>query len=194
MKENVVIIFAKRPVLGKVKTRLAESIGEEKAYELYVKMLEHMLSAIPNDDYDSVIYWDSSVGESLFKLKTTIEQNEQEGANLGERMGNAFNKMLTLYKRVIIIGVDCPFVNKNTIKSAFNELSSHDVCIGPAIDGGYYLIGLKKTHNDIFINIKWGSGEVLVDTIKRLKSNNATYSMLPELRDIDTVEDLNYYS
>lgn len=189
MKKNVVVLFAKRPVIGKVKTRLAQSLGHKKALHVYTKMLDHMCHTVVNKAFDAVLYWDSSVGDSDWIMSYAISCYEQRGKDLGERMYNASKEMLALYEKVLIIGVDVPEINEMLLNEAFKALDTHDVCIGPTQDGGYYLIGMKQPHT-IFDRIQWGSSVVFEKTIEYLRVHSLRYALLKELRDIDTQDDL----
>ncbi len=185
------IIFIKNPVEGNVKTRIAASIGKAKALEIYMQLLQitrkttltlkckkHLFYSDKIED-DA---WDSSI----FKKKT------QEGDDLGERMKNAFNLLFEQGAcTVILIGSDCPQLTSDKIDEAFDILSEKDLVIGPAKDGGYYLIGMKKPTASIFINKEWGTDTVFEDTIMDLIENRLSYGLLPVLSDVDNIYDLH---
>ncbi len=119
----------------------------------------------------------------------------QQGNELGSRMINAFNMVFKAgFRKVIIIGTDAPDINSRLILDAFEALSDHECVIGPSLDGGYYLLGLRAIQNSLFKNIKWSTNSVFNDTIKQLKHINSGYLILQKLRDIDIMQDLKDWS
>ena len=117
----------------------------------------------------------------------------QSGQDLGERMNNAFESALKEHERVIIIGSDCPAITNELIEMAFQRLEIADVVIGPSKDSGYYLLGMKERHSSIFQNVDWSTDKVLPQTIEHIKKLGLLYNLLPELNDIDTLEDLKEF-
>ncbi len=186
--KNALIIFVRKPELGKVKTRLAAQIGNEKALEVYIKLLDHtqtICTTIKADKYlfgtesKHDIYWDGFL------------QACQQGEDLGTRMMNAFNFLLKKeYDKVVIIGSDCISLTENIIENAFIELEENDAVIGPSEDGGYYLLGLKSLHTDIFNNKNWSTDSVFSDTINSFNELHLRYSVLPVLSDVDEAKDV----
>lgn len=189
MKSNALIIFTRNPQLGKVKTRLAESIGNEKALEIYLTLLEHTKNITLNLDCDKFVFYDQNIENNDIWLESIYDKKLQFGVDLGTKMQNAFQQLFELgYKNCIIIGSDIFDLKDFHIQEAFFKLQFSDVVIGPAEDGGYYLLGLKKVIPSIFKNKDWGNSSVLSDTLKNLE--NATIDFLEILNDIDTIEDL----
>ncbi|MDD5149072.1 MAG: TIGR04282 family arsenosugar biosynthesis glycosyltransferase [Flavobacterium sp.] len=195
MKTNALIIFTRNPQLGKVKTRLAKTIGNEKALEIYKDLLLHTMNETQNLDCDKFVFYDENIETNDLWSVNFYEKKVQFGSHLGAKMQNAFQKLFDLgYQNCIIIGSDLFDLKSNHINEAFNKLESNDVIIGPAEDGGYYLLGLKKVIPSIFKNKNWGTSTVLPDTLKDLE--NYKIEFLETLNDIDTFEDLeksNYY-
>lgn len=188
---NAVIIFVKNPVLGKVKTRLASSIGAEKALEIYEKLVNHTLYAVKDIMADVFVYFSESVDENIFPFENNFFKKVQVGNNLGERMNNAFKEVFDLwYDNVVIIGTDCPDINVDILDDAFLQLDNVNAVFGPAEDGGYYLLGMQKHYPQVFENILWSSSSVLYSTLSRCKQNNITYTLLPMLSDVDEEKDL----
>lgn len=192
--KDCLIIFAKKPVLGKVKTRLARSIGEKNALELYVMLIEHVLDSVIHDAYDVFVYWDQSVGQDNKPYVCQFPERNQIGADLGERMSNAFADMVHRYDSVVIIGCDCPGVSNHVVLEAFEALRSCDVVIGPARDSGYYLIGAHALHADIFNDIEWGTSHVYAQTQTKMHAAGVRFVSLPYLSDIDVYDDLSHYA
>lgn len=194
-KENLLIIFARNPVLGKVKTRLAQEIGDEKALEVYLKLLEHAHKTADHVDASKQVYYTDNLDEFGLLDYFKFEKRLQDGSNLGERMHNAIaNGLREGYRNIIIIGSDCIEITPQLIDRAFDELQNHDCVLGPAHDGGYYLIGMKSQLPELFEDKKWSSSDVLLDTILDLQRSDKIYYLLPTLSDIDTKADLDQVS
>ncbi|MEO7043917.1 MAG: TIGR04282 family arsenosugar biosynthesis glycosyltransferase [Ferruginibacter sp.] len=191
MMENALIIFIKNPVKGKVKTRLPATIGDDMALEIYQKLIRHTLNMVKNTGADKFLYFSDSIDETIGYANTPVHKFVQSGNDLGEKMNNAFVQLFkTGYKRVTIIGTDCAGINENILEKAFGELNNSDVVIGPATDGGYYLLGIKEMHSALFEKIAWSTSAVLHSTIERCNSNNLSYSLLTALSDVDEEADL----
>lgn len=188
------MIFAKYPTPGKVKTRLGGQIGYRLAADLYHLFIEQTLELARRAAPDT-IYLAYEPEERLDDFKKLIHDGlsyfAQHGKDLGQRMLNAFNYVLnqSSYK-VIILGSDSPTLPVQIVKDAFKRLHASDLVLGPAEDGGYYLIGVKKVHKDIFKNIQWSSSSVLQKTIERASDVGLTCSILPEWYDVDELKNL----
>lgn len=195
MKTNALLIFTRNPQLGKVKTRLAKTIGDEKALEIYNDLLHHTMTETHNLKCDKFVFYDENIELNDVWPINFYEKKLQFGTDLGAKMQNAFQHIFDLgYKNCVIIGSDLFDLEATYINLAFEKLESNEVAIGPAEDGGYYLLGLKKVIPTIFKNKNWGTNTVLKETLKDLK--NHTTVLLKTLNDIDTYEDLqksNYY-
>ena len=194
---NAIIIFAKYPELSKVKTRLAKDIGKQKALKIYKILLNNTITKLTpkknNANYKIYIaYTPINKKKEFQKIFPNIKLIPQTGKTLGERMHQIFKKILKKYKTWLIIGSDIPTINKTAINKTIKQLKNNDVVIGPAYDGGYYLIGMKKPIN-IFSNIHWSTKKVLQETINKTKQNKLTYYLISKKRDIDTIQDLNKY-
>ena len=194
--DNAIIVFAKLPVEGKVKTRLAKDMGESFATSFYKVCVEHTFNVLSEFNTSSVqIFLFYPEGSETKKIKkwagNKFSYFKQKGDDLGEKMYNAFKLIFQKNcKKVIIIGTDLPDINHETIKDAFSYLETRDCVLGPSNDGGYYLLGFKTKVIDLFSGINWSSGSVLKKTEEKLAQNGATYFLLNELIDIDTKEDL----
>jgi hypothetical protein len=196
MKTNALIIFIRNPELGKVKTRLAATIGNEKALEVYQDLLSHTMKVTQTVNCDKFVFYDNTINPNDIWLSKIFEKRIQYGIDLGEKMQNAFQELFNLgYKNCIIVGSDLFDLEAKHINEAFHKLETKDAVIGPAEDGGYYLLGLKKIIPAIFSNKNWGTETVLKDTLNDLLLFSVDF--LAILNDIDTFEDLeksNYYS
>lgn len=187
--KSLLLIFAKNPDLGKVKTRLAKSIGEQKALKIYQILLKHTLEIASSVNAEKKVLFSHRLEKHPIIEKHKFEQAIQIGKDLGERMSNAvkigFEKG---YQKIVIIGADLFDLQTTDIEKAFENLESYETCIGPAEDGGYYLLGLSFWEKSLFENKDWGTDQVLVQTLKDLSSKSVL--LLDEKNDIDTVDDL----
>jgi rSAM/selenodomain-associated transferase 1 len=184
---NQLIIFIKNPVKGKVKTRLAASIGDNKALEIYLKLIGFTLRIAADTKAKTHLFF----SDHLIDNYDGDTKNIQQGNNLGERMKNAFHSVIEGEEtKTLIIGTDCAELHSEIIQLAFEQLETHDLVIGPAQDGGYYLLGMKKYFPEIFNDIEWSTSEVFNKTLLIAKNNSKSVFLLPVLRDIDTEDDL----
>ena len=186
--KSLLLVFAKNPTLGKVKTRLAKSIGEEKALGIYKALLKKTASVLKTLEVDIHLYYSDYIEKDDFFSTVATQKKTQIGKQLGERMSNAFRESLISYDKVVIIGTDLWTLETPDIKNAFKALEHHAAVIGPSTDGGYYLLGLTEVIPQIFINKQWGTSSVLPNTLRDLKS--VKHHLLPEKNDIDTFSDL----
>lgn len=186
---KLLIVFVKHPELDKVKTRLASTLGNKKALSIYKQLLEHTLSICKTIDADVQIHYTEDVIQN--DIWNDFEKYPQTGTDLGERMYNALSN--NDYNKKVIIGSDCFEITENHISDAFEQLESKDIVLGPANDGGYYLLGLKEVPKEIFKEIAWSSEKVLEQTIQKINHLNKSHSQLETLVDIDTEEDLKQY-
>lgn len=195
-QNTAVIVFQKNPVLGKVKTRIAQCLGDEKALEIYRWLVQKTHDQLTHlEGMDIFFYYADFIEKVDWKPKRgKISYGLQEGNDLGEKMQLAFEEVLQQgYQKVIIIGTDCPEITPKILKDAAAELDHFEVVFGPAKDGGYYLLGMKKMYEGLFKNIPWSTDSVLEVSIHYLKENNITYQTIAVLTDIDTVEDWEKY-
>lgn len=189
MSKNLIIVFTRNPELGKVKTRLAKTIGNQSALNIYNYLLNHTEQTIRNTTCDKAIFYSVKIRENDIWSSNIYNKLQQKGKDLGSRMSNAFKYAFeNNYEKVIIIGSDLFDLKPKHISTALNMLDKNDVVIGPAQDGGYYLLGMKKIHSNVFENKNWGTETVLKDTLKDLKHLDVFH--LKELNDIDTFEDI----
>ena len=179
----------RNPKLGKVKTRLAKSIGDKNALEIYKLLLNHTQKVTVNLTCDKAVYYSIKIRNNDIWDENIYQKYKQKGEDLGIKMHNAFEDSFKKgYEKVIIIGSDLYDLQEHHINKAFKSLDNNDVVIGPAEDGGYYLLGMKQLHNNVFKNKKWGTKTVKENTLEDLKQNSIY--ILEELNDIDVYDDL----
>lgn len=189
--DNLLMIFAKNPELGKVKTRLAKTIGAEKALTIYVKLLEHTHAVADKVFADKAIFYASKVQEFDILDYYKFPKFLQKGKDLGERMDRAFGQAFAQnYEKVIIIGSDCIEITSDIIEDAFKALDNHNVVVGPAHDGGYYLLGMDRHYSHLFKDKAWSTPDVFLDTLLEIQKLKLSYSLLPTLTDVDEEKDL----
>ncbi|WP_111682231.1 TIGR04282 family arsenosugar biosynthesis glycosyltransferase [Winogradskyella tangerina] len=188
MTEALVIVFVKNIKLGTVKTRLAKTIGDYGAFEVYSELVKITETATSKLSIDKRIYFSNAIVESKWGQHYKAVQ---DGEDLGERMLNAFKDGFEAgYKKIVLIGSDLPDINEDHIKKGIEALAQSEVVFGPAEDGGYYLIGLSKLIPEIFINKPWSQSNLLKETLQELQSLDQKVITLDTLNDIDTYEDL----
>jgi rSAM/selenodomain-associated transferase 1 len=186
-----VLVFAKAPRSGLVKTRLAREVGEERALSVYRNIGEQVTSAV-SSEYPVTVWYDPPGAEP--EMRAWLGDREfatQRGSDLGSRMEHAFRHHFARGDTpVLAIGADAPAVTAETIREALGILQRVDVAIGPAVDGGYYLLGLKVLHEPLFHEVPWGTSDVLQVTVRRCQDLDLTVGQLGIQRDVDTAEDL----
>lgn len=189
MTKNLLMIFTRNPELGKVKTRLAKTIGDQKALEVYKFLLNKTKEVTQDLVTDKAVFYSVKVRENDIWDAAIYQKYPQSGSDLGARMQLAFQQAFDQgYEKVAIIGSDLFDLSQQHIETAFEQLNSNNVVIGPAEDGGYYLLALKKVYPAIFQNKEWGTSSVRKDTLADLK--NETIFLLEQLNDIDVYDDL----
>jgi hypothetical protein len=186
------MIFAKVPEAGKVKTRLAETIGDDKALQVYLTLLQHTHDIAAKVEVDKLLFYEGDVASFDMLDYYRIPKTTQQGDGLGERMNNAFIRSFSQgYEKVIIMGSDCYELSTEIIEQGFKALDDHDFVIGPAADGGYYMLGMRSLESSVFDNKTWSGPDVCLDTILDLKKLDASYSILPTLSDVDYETDMS---
>ncbi len=186
------IIFVKNPIPGTVKTRIARTVGNDKAVEVYRHLITYTQNLTHPLPWHGVVYYGDFVNAD--DGWNGYEKQLQQGADLGERMMNAFREQFEAgAQRVIIIGSDCLDLRAEHLKQAFCALEHTDVVIGPAYDGGYYLLGMKQLHSFLFEHKPWSQSSLLNLTLNELQQKGVSYELLEELADVDEWEDYLRY-
>jgi len=187
--KKALIIFTRNPELGKVKTRLAKSVGDESALKIYKFLLKHTIEITENLNVDKFVYYSENIHRDDIWNPDIFRKKLQTGNDLGEKMKNAFSEIFEMgYEKVIIIGSDMFDLDQKDLANAFEALQTSPFIIGPATDGGYYLLGLKELKPEIFQNKNWGTSTVLQATLEDLK--NEKYVLLEERNDVDYYADI----
>jgi rSAM/selenodomain-associated transferase 1 len=193
MKKEVVLVFQKNAILGKVKTRLASGMGEPRALEIYRHLIQSTYSVLEDVAAPVWTYFSDFIPETV--NPPIAKSFLQEGQNLGERMAHAFARSFESgMDKVVLIGTDCPTLQSHHLHEAFEALTDSDLVLGPATDGGYYLIGMKRRADYLFEGIAWSTAEVLSQTLVVATVHGLLSTLLDELSDIDTQEDWERFS
>ena len=190
-QKNLLLIFTRNPELGKCKTRLAAKLGDSTALKIYTFLLEHTHNITKEVRAAKEVHYSEEIWENDIWENTYYHKKVQQGKDLGERMLNAFNEGFEAgYENIIIIGSDMYDLSSDDLNTAFEELHKTDFVIGPAEDGGYYLLGMSKIKASLFKNKAWGTNTVLKETLNDLK--NESVKLLKIKNDVDLYEDIQY--
>ncbi len=188
--KKALIIFVRNPEKGKVKTRLAATIGEERALSIYLELLTHTHTIAAAADADKFIFYADEVRVDDCWVGARFSKELQGDYDLGRKMKEAFSIVFEKgYQQAIIIGSDCLELSTAIIEEAFEVLKQKDIVLGPAADGGYYLLGMTKLVALIFENKEWSTETVFNQTVEDLQRENISYSALITLTDVDTEAD-----
>lgn len=191
MNKDLLMIFVKNLVPGEVKTRLAAEVGIYEALHIYEALVEHTREVAEEVAINRMVLYSTYLETGDFFSDDLFKRTVQRGESLGDRMLNAFkNAFEAGYNRVVLIGSDCPSLSAIHLKNAFQSLDQHDLAVGPAQDGGYYLIGMKKLHITLFQNKDYSHDRVMDELLSAARDQNLTIALLEELNDIDTLADL----
>ncbi|MBW4642898.1 MAG: TIGR04282 family arsenosugar biosynthesis glycosyltransferase [Goleter apudmare HA4340-LM2] len=190
------IIFTRYPEPGKTKTRLIPALGAVGAANLQRQMTEYTILQVKELQETAAVSWEVRFAGGSLQLmqdwlgKDLVYQLQGEG-DLGERMARSlFDAFGSGAEQVMIIGIDCPGVNSHLLATAFEQMQNCELVIGPAIDGGYYLIGLRRYITELFANIDWGTAQVLQQTMDIAQKLHLSHVLLLPLADVDRPEDL----
>ena len=192
---ETLIIFSRYPQPGTTKTRMIPALGADGAAQLQRKMTEHTLNTaklLSNRNISIEIHFAGGDVELMKQwLGKDIQYIPQVAGDLGDKMRSAFDRAFALgNRRVVTIGIDCPDIDSTILNSAFDSLQTHDLTLGSAEDGGYYLIGLNHSVPELFSNINWGTERVLEQTKNIAEKLDLQVRYLPTLPDVDRPEDL----
>lgn len=188
---DLLIIFTKNPVLGKVKTRLASAIGDEEALRVHETLVKETIVNVNHCHCDKVVYFSDGMEVGSIFSEYGFRQEVQTQGDLGERMQLAFEKEFAKgYTSIVIIGTDCPELEDISISQAFKLLEDKDVVLGPADDGGYYLLGLSRMYSELFDGIAWSTSTVFQSTVDCLNRLSLSLGLTANKQDIDTLDDL----
>ena len=189
--KKLLIIFYRNPELGKVKSRLAKTLGEEKTLAIYLHLASHTQEVTKGLKEKKWVFYDRFIDREDFWENSIFEKRLQQGVGLGERMEDAFRQGFQAgFNSIVIIGTDCYALTSSLLEQAFDFLETQDAILGPARDGGYYALGLRSFHACLFQGKPWGKASVGSLTVKDFEKLRWRYSTLPTLSDVDEEKDL----
>ncbi|UII78246.1 TIGR04282 family arsenosugar biosynthesis glycosyltransferase [Flagellimonas sp. CMM7] len=186
---NLLLIFTRNPELGKCKTRLAAKVGNKAALEIYKFLLAHTVSFTRKLEAEKQVFYSEAIWENDIWDNHIYQKKLQNGLDLGVKMQNAFQDGFDSgFEKIIIIGSDMYDLSQEDMEKAFAKLDDHDYVIGPAEDGGYYLLGMTNFKKELFENKAWGTDTVLSHTLEDVKTEN--HFLLEAKNDVDLYEDI----
>jgi rSAM/selenodomain-associated transferase 1 len=190
---NDLVVLARAPRLGAVKTRLAAALGDARALTVYRELAAHVLAAVREATVDAIViaFTPSDAGPEMRAwLGDDLAYVEQCDGDVGARMNDAIEQRFAAgARRVVVIGADCPTIDADTVRQALSVLETHDVVFGPATDGGYYLVAMNAPHPEIFASVPWSTRRTLATSLERARDAGLRVALLEEMRDVDTAED-----
>ncbi|WP_198266177.1 TIGR04282 family arsenosugar biosynthesis glycosyltransferase [sulfur-oxidizing endosymbiont of Gigantopelta aegis] len=196
--DALIIIFAREPVLGQVKTRLIPALGADRATELYKRLLDYTINNVISASLSPMRLCITPESEQQYFMQMKhaqhFELTVQEGTDLGLRMFNALATALAQYSKVILIGTDCPSIEQSLLQQAIDALEHNDMVFSPASDGGYVLIGAIRVVKEVFIDIDWGTDKVMQQSRLALAGSDLSWQELSVQHDVDIKADLKYLS
>lgn len=194
MSDRTLVVFLKEPRPGEVKTRLAADLGGEDAAAVYRTIVEVLLDATTPEagEYERLVFYDPpDAGERLRAWLPSGRLRRQATGDVGARLAEAFERCFARGAgRVVVVGSDAPALGRAEVIAAFEALATHDVALGPAEDGGYYLVGLRSPRPALFAGVAWSTPSVLAETLARASAARLSVARLAPLRDVDTIDDL----
>lgn len=191
--DSVLMVFAKVPEAGRVKTRIAAEMGDQEAARIYRRLGRTVVDRVRGGTYRTMVFFDPPGGRTAIERwlgSDGLAFKPQGPGDLGSRLHGAFDEVLRHAPKAVVVGTDAPEVGRHLVEEAFRRLDTNDLVIGPALDGGYYLLGLTAPVPALFVDIPWSTDKVAEVTLDRTRSLGMRVSILPALRDVDTVEDL----
>lgn len=189
MRKQRIAIFARRPEPGQVKTRLSPALPPELASQLYAAMLEDTLEVVRSVRVDTrTVFW--AEVPAADRSPEGFFWHAQKGADLGARMADAFDTLLVDGAHAVVVGSDCPGLTTAPLERAFAALDRAELVLGPATDGGYWLVGLARPAPELFAGIEWSTATVFTETLARATGLGLSVETLPLMEDLDTPDDL----
>lgn len=189
--DTLLLIFYRNPEWGKVKTRLAATVGNERALDYYIRLAAHTRAVALPLACDKALFYSHAIDENDAWPNTVFQKQVQTGDDLGAKMHQAFAWGFSQgYRFICIIGTDCFELTTGLLSQAFTRLATGDAVLGPAADGGYYLLGMNALHSAVFQGKQWSTASVAADTRQDFERLALRWHELPVLTDVDEEKDL----
>ena len=189
--QGALIVFVRKAELGKVKTRIAKAVGKETALDIYKQLITHTRKVVEQVQCEKYVFYAGEIDHEDEWNSKDFEKFLQVKGDLGDKMQDSFETVIRKTSPVLIIGSDCPELTTDDIERAFLELEDNDVVIGPAVDGGYYLLGMNDLQLFLFEDMPWSEEELIQETIFKIQDRGLRYSLLSTKSDVDYIEDWN---
>lgn len=191
--KEALIIFIRNPELGKVKTRLAKSLGDEKTLQIYEALLGHTREIALHLNVSRWLFYSHFIDSADDWSNEAFTKRLQVEGDLGQKIRFGFERAFEEHEKVLIIGSDCASLTAQIVQDGFDALDRHDFVLGPALDGGYYLLGMRQYSPSLFEHIPWSTADVAQLTLAKIEEMGANCHLLPALSDIDYAEDWEKY-
>lgn len=192
-QDRALIIFIRNPELGKVKTRLAQTVGDQEALDIYMALLQHTRQIAESLHTDRLLFYSHFIDEADEWSDQHFQKLLQPTGDLGKKIKLGFETAFEKHKKVLIIGSDCASLRSEIVEEAFKALDTNDFVLGPALDGGYYLLGMNQFTPSLFEDMPWSTEQVAQLSLEKMKALGGTYHLLEPLSDIDYAEDWEKY-
>lgn len=189
--QGALIVFVRKAELGKVKTRIAKAVGKETALDIYKQLITHTRKVVEQVQCEKYVFYAGEIDHDDEWNSKEFEKFLQVKGDLGAKIQDSFETVIRKTSPVLIIGSDCPELTPDDIERAFLELEDNDVVIGPAVDGGYYLLGMNDLQLFLFEDMPWSEEELIQETIFKIQDRGLRYSLLSTKSDVDYIEDWN---
>jgi rSAM/selenodomain-associated transferase 1 len=190
---TAIIVFVRKPELGKVKTRLAKGVGEQRAFDIYVELLKYTAKQVEATVHTVYVYYHHEVVPDDMWDSSRCHKVLQVDGDLGDKLRAAFTEVLSQHDKAIVVGSDCPRLTTAIIDTAVDSLDHQDVVIGPTLDGGYYLLGMKAYTPTLLTGVPWSSGDEYDYTVHASIAAGQSVHVLAPLPDVDYAEDWEKY-
>lgn len=190
---TAIIVFVRKPELGRVKTRLAKGVGDQRALDIYVELLKYTSQQVASTAYSIYVYYHHEIVANDMWDNSRCHKALQVDGDLGDKLKAAFSEVLTQHDKAIVVGSDCPKLTSRIIDTAAKALAHQDVVIGPTLDGGYYLLGMNTYMPTLLTDIPWSTGSEYDHTVRTALADGQSIHILSPLPDIDYAEDWKAY-
>lgn len=190
---TAIIVFVRKPELGKVKTRLAKGVGEQRAFDIYVELLKYTAQQVEASECTVYVYYHHEVVTDDMWDSSRCHKVLQVDGDLGDKLRAAFSEVLSKHDKAIVVGSDCPRLTTDLINTAVDSLDHQDVVIGPTLDGGYYLLGMKVYSPNLLTDVPWSSGDEYDYTVHASIGAGQSLHVLAAMPDVDYAEDWERY-
>lgn len=189
--DNTLILFTKAPQICRVKTRMRPTLSHRECLYLHKKLTENVISQFRSNNRFKLIIYTTEIDKVRYSYPRGISIKKQTGQHLGSKMNNAIKQEMKNTQRIVLIGSDCLTLDINYVYKAFDKLSKpNNITLGPTMDGGYVLIGMKKQNSFLFNHIPWGTSDVFDNTLAFARKHGRKITSLEKVSDLDTIEDL----